>query len=468
MGSKSKHLTTLEIAIKSLVTDEGIDIPNYNLEQINNLISNLAIYVQDSASVPFDDDILFLMITHALQSAVNKQESEAVQSLCKILSQFIKKDEQAALNLISKKIDIDPYKDQSFAFTWMDQLYSVVLTKDVLSLISLNYLLTQLVTTEGKLFVDLLLTPQVSGKNEGMNALVPLTLALLNTANEKNELPSSMLLVNLLILILQRDPSANEILFQPIQHHSFSGQSILTFLAKVVELSVKNNPRIVMPLINQLLRAIQEQPESLVIDSVTRTIERGPDAGLTTLHCIVQALSSAAHTKEAHNEVHSLNLLLSTIYNRAPDLLSAVMVQPITTGDSLNQNAVILLSKALLAAVDNKYDINPFIELLERIVAEQGEEKIYTALQEKVKYQATTYFQMLHSFVARNANNPDVDRIKEFLTNISKNSQNTPPLPHPSNSTLTVSNKKDGLFSERVKHNNKTDPEKDNSNLSVP
>ncbi|RUR04789.1 hypothetical protein [Legionella sp. km772] len=397
-GPQNKPASAASVAMPADSHSEGgaptseIELPDFNDVELNNLISGVKLYLQEHNFTEFSESNLFLMLIHALRTAINTSNDLAVQNICKILINLNEIDHAGFMSLLSKKIDIAPYTGQSFAFTLVDQFYSATITRDTPSLISLNFLFSILLQSDS-LFLKQLAELQASGNSEGMFGLLLIAQALLRSSTESLHIMSSELIASLVILILKKNEELiNTRLFQPIPHAAFSGQSVLTFLLNVVKCEAQHSNEFNNLLLKQLIEAIHNAPESLVNEGLVRVIKRGPDEGLNAGHIFLQALIASVQIKN-NKGVADLQVLLKTLSARAG--FNAMLLDNITSGKYMNQSGMSMLVQALMAAKDNEYDLTPIMDVFAQIIAEQGKEKVLSALQQRVKYSSTTYLQLL-------------------------------------------------------------------------
>jgi hypothetical protein len=428
---KSKY--TIEAPKERGQVMDAESLPDYTEREVHKLVEQVSVYVDEYSLEQFAEGDLFLMLTHALQSATKKSNSLEVHGICLILDKLISRNKEELADLMLKKIDVAPYTGQSYLFTWIDQIYSAVLAKDSASLINLNLVITHLIDLENSKLLAAILEEQSKGNNKGMNVLLPLVQALLNASKEYFNQPTSNLVAELLVSIIGKNPTLVRATFlQAIQHKAFSGQCMLTLFANVMNNSLENNPQLFNKMANQLIETINENPKAAVSAALSRTIQRGPDAGLNTVHILLKALIKATHLKENAVVVQKLLDTLSVVLESSPSLMNKMMIENITSGDSINQNGATMLTQALLASANNKYNITPMIKLFDKLIATEGASNVIEAIQQKVKYSTTTYFELLSHFAEKNASNPDVVPIKELLSEL--NSKKSPATTKPSES----------------------------------
>jgi hypothetical protein len=399
-------------------------VPDLSHEGVANVTKKIDSFVDSKSLEELSESIIMFWLTHALHFAINAGNAEAVHDICQIINKLIKKDSQTTVDMLSEIMEVGNYKGQSHVYSWVDELYSTTFTKDGASLVNLNYILSRILDEKTNDFITSLIEEIKVGKNTGMNAIVLIAQALLQSAREPYNQPSTTLIAQFLTEVIDKSPTVvRSILTTKINKKELSDKNIINLLANALEHSARDNDTVVQLICDEFIEIIKTHTPDYVDSSFNTIISKGPHEGLNSTHIILDSLISAAQTKDNDKTMVKLISVLIELYDKLPIDKRSIFIDNIKIGNKLNQNGVTMLSQALMSASENKLDTTPLFLLFNRLIEDFGPTNIQKALDTKSVFRTTTFLQMLENFCQRNindrSNDVNIEAINNLLTEIS-------------------------------------------------
>ncbi|WP_392536360.1 hypothetical protein [Legionella sp. 227] len=344
---------------------QGDHSPVLEKDDLRWLIAQLYHFVAESpnSSVLLESNFSY-WLTYALQCAVNTYDAEAAQQICSFFYQLEK--DSNSLMLIFEQTLSGTFAGQTVAYAWMDNLFSATYDpRNTSVVIAINYIFSQLLAEKGDEFSDLVTKNIKEGSEKGKNAILVLARALANVAEVSESQPTAELIANLLRSFVKKSPLIlSTSLTQEISYGSFKGKSGVYVLVGAIKNAVENQPK-VTPMIGDILIDLNGILPKELSDALCKTHEQGPYKGKNALHIILLSLISAAYLNKNSEAVSVLMHVVHQVWKSNTDgKVTLSLLHPIETGEHADINGVMMLVRAMRAAIDHQHQVALFNDFL--------------------------------------------------------------------------------------------------------
>lgn len=338
--------------------------------QLSDLIQKLDSYIDGTAIENIDKTNTIHWLTYALHRSVKTIDHPNIQHVSQIIYKLAKKDPDAFISILSQTIEEGEFKGQNTVFVWIHELYSATFdTKNYPTIVAINFIFSYLLDNANEELAQALIKNIEEGPERGKNALLIIAQALLQAASESYNQPSTLLIAELLAKCIKQSPKTLGLaLMQEFSQGSFKGKSTLYMLVRALKDPSKDNAPVINIICNILSDIIQIHSSNDLAKSLFKVTEVGPYRGLHYLHIILTSLVSAAYIDNNDKVIMQITSVLQRLYEAVPEAMSLALAENITTGEHINENGVMMLVHALIAAFDHKLEATPIVSLLSRLI----------------------------------------------------------------------------------------------------
>ncbi|MCW8408357.1 hypothetical protein OQJ13_05165 [Legionella sp. PATHC035] len=344
---------------------QGDHSPVLLKDELSWLIAQLYHFVAESPnSTLLMQSNFSYWITYALQCAVNTYDAEAAQQICTLFYQL--SQDSSSLILIFEQTLGGKFAGQTVAYAWMDQLFSATYDpRNTSVVIAINYIFSQLLAQKGDGFSDVVTKNITEGSEKGKNAILVLARALANSAEASENQHTAELIANLLRSFVKKSPFILGIsLTEEITHGSFKGKSGVYVLVGAIRQAVEYQPHLI-PIVGDILIDVIDVVPNELSKALCKTHEQGPYKGKNTLHIILVSLVSAAYLNKNLESVSVLMHVVHKVWKSNTDgKVTSALLHSIETGEDANINGVMMIVRAMRAAIDHQHQVAPFTDFL--------------------------------------------------------------------------------------------------------
>ncbi|CAM2979794.1 Uncharacterised protein [Legionella steigerwaltii] len=346
---------------------QGDKSPVLSKDDLEWLITQLSHFIKN---VPNSSDLMqsnfHYWLTYALQCAVNTYDVGAAQQICSLLYQLDNDEDQDRLISIFEQPLGGKFAGQTVAYAWMDNLFSATYDpRNTPAVIAINYIFSHLLEKKGDILSDVVTKNIEEGSEKGKNAILLLARAFANAAAVPGNQNTAELIAELLKAFIKKSPVALSMsLTQEIAYGSFKGKSGVYVLACAIKDAGENNSQLIKLISNILLDVNNILPKDL-INALCKAHELGPHKGKNALHIILISLVSAAYINQNSEVVSDLIRIVHQVWkSNSNDQINLALSQTINTGEHANLNGIMMIVRALVAAIDHQLQIAPITDFL--------------------------------------------------------------------------------------------------------
>lgn len=186
-----------------------------------------------------------------------------------------------------------------------------------------------------------------------------------NVAEASENRHTAELIANLLRSFVKKSPLIlSTSLTREIIHGSFKGKSGVYVLVGAIKNAVEYQPKLIQIVGDILIDVNNVLPKELS-DALCKTHERGPYKGKNTLHIILVSLISAAYLNKNLEAVSVLMHIVHQVWKSNTDgKVTLALLHPIETGEHANINGVMMIVRAMRAAIDHQHQVALFTDFL--------------------------------------------------------------------------------------------------------
>ncbi|KTD40155.1 hypothetical protein [Legionella parisiensis] len=348
----------------------GVKDPKISSRDLEWLIVQLNDFITETPVGTIAESNFGYWLTYALQTAMNTYDEKAAQHICALLYKLYQDGNPAVLVSILSQTLGGAFEGQTVAYAWMDSLFTATFdSRNNSVLVAINYIFSQLLANAGDELSSIMAKNVEKGSEKGKNAILVLVRALANATTISDNQPTAELIAELLSSFIKKSPRIiSAALTKEITYGSFKGKSSTYVLVGAIKNAVVDNPKVVQILSRILIDVSKISPAELV-DSLCKTHELGPYKGLHTLHIILISLVSAAYINHNSDALSNLIDALYQIWESNSDgKINSALMQTIHTGVHADLNGIMMIVRALAAAIDHELEIAPIIEFLNHFI----------------------------------------------------------------------------------------------------
>lgn len=348
----------------------GAKTPKVSSMDLEWLIAQLNDFITETPVGTIAESNFGYWLTYALQCATNMYDEKAAQQICALLYKLYDDENPEALVSILSQTLGGAFEGQTVAYAWMDNLFTATFdSRNNSVLVAISYIFNQLLEKTGDELSSIMAKNVEEGSEKGKNAILVLVRALANATTISDNQPTAELIAELLRGFLKKSPGIiSAALTEEITYGSFKGKSSIYVLVGVIKNAVIDNPKVVQILSRILIDVSKGCPAGLV-DSLCKIHELGPYKGMHALHIILISLVSAAYIDKNSETLSNLIDVLSQIWESNSDgKINSALMQTIHTGEHADLNGIMMIVRALIAAIDHQLAIAPIIEFLNNFI----------------------------------------------------------------------------------------------------
>ncbi|KTD68573.1 hypothetical protein Lste_1731 [Legionella steelei] len=345
---------------------QGDKSPELSKDDLDWLIGKLYHFVMNT---PKASDLLqsnfSYWLTYALQSAVSLYDEGAVQQICSLFYQLNSAENPDILISIFAQSLGGKFAGQTVAYAWMDSLFSATYDpRNTSAVVAIHYIFSQLLEQKGDALSNVVTKNMEEGSEKGKNAILVLTRALANATTPTTQ-STAELLAKLLMGFVKKSPAIlGTSLTQEIRHGSFQGKSGVYVLAGAINNAVDNNAKLIQ-LISDILIDLNKICSQDLIDALCKIHDQGPYKGKHVLHIILISLVSAAYSRRSSEAVKTLTHLVHHLWKKdTSEKVNLALMDTIHDGEHVNLNGIMMLVRAMVAAIDHQIPIAQISDFL--------------------------------------------------------------------------------------------------------
>lgn len=354
----------------------GAKTPKLSMADLNWLIAELNDFITKIPSGTIVESNFGYWLTYALQWATNLYDEKAVQQICALLYKLYDgENPEILVSILSQTLE-GAFEGQTVAYAWMDNLFTATFDSRGNSVVvAINYIFSQLLEKTGDEFSFVIAKNMEKGSEKGKNAILVLTRALANATAIPDNQPTAELIAELLRSFVKKSPGIiSAALTEEISYGSFKGKSSIYVLAGVVKNAVVDDSKVVQILSRVLMDVNKICPADLV-DSLCKIHEIGPYKGKHALHIILISLVSAAYINKNSEVLSDLIDAVHQIWKSdAQGKVNSALMQTIHVGEHADLNGIMMIVRALTAAIDHQLQVEPIIEFLNDFIKSDPKE----------------------------------------------------------------------------------------------
>lgn len=190
-----------------------------------------------------------------------------------------------------------------------------------------------------------------------------------NATSISDNQPTAELIAELLRSFVRKSPGIiSTALTEEIMYSSFKGKSGIYVLIGAIKNAIGDNPKVVQ-ILSRILIDVNKMCSAGLVDSLCKIHEVGPYKGEHTLHVLLTSLVSAAYIDQNSETLSALIDAVHQIWkSNFDDKVNLALTQTIHTGDHVDLNGIMMIVRALTAAIDHQLQIAPIIEFLNNFI----------------------------------------------------------------------------------------------------
>ncbi|AWN75201.1 hypothetical protein LEAN103870_11935 [Legionella anisa] len=348
----------------------GAKAPQLSSEELELLIAHLDHFIKKTPSGTLTESNLGYWLTYALQRALNLYNEKAAQQICALLyNLYDDENPDLLVSILSQTLD-GVFEGQTVAYAWMDNLFTATFdSKNNSAIVAINYIFSQLLEKTGDKLSSVIAKNIEEGSEKGKNAILVLVRALANATSISDNQPTAELIAELLRSFVRKSPGIiSTALTEEIMYSSFKGKSGIYVLIGAIKNAIGDNPKVVQ-ILSRILIDVNKMCSAGLVDSLCKIHEVGPYKGEHTLHVLLTSLVSAAYIDQNSETLSALIDAVHQIWkSNFDDKVNLALTQTIHTGDHVDLNGIMMIVRALTAAIDHQLQIAPIIEFLNNFI----------------------------------------------------------------------------------------------------
>ncbi|MFJ1269066.1 hypothetical protein ACD661_10895 [Legionella lytica] len=347
-----------------------------------------------------------------LNSNLQKNSISLVMSLTQNL---LNRDPDVLHAMFSKQITEGSLKGQSFAYFWMNNYYSLVVSTDddLSTLETLDVMFHELLDVMGPRFGSLLVKNIEEGSDKGRNALLVLLRSAQLSAERMDNKLKTQLIAKLFDQCMQKAPILmGTALSEKSTAGFFLGKSCLYLLSGILLKATLHADSLSVTIIQKaILQALKSAPEQCT-DALYKCYPSGLKPGLSSFHLILLSLVEAAYKdKDSVFVAQLMNLLTElTIHDGIREAMFSALLETINEGEYKGLNGFVFLCRALIAALAHHIDVSVMMDFILDVIKGAPAAQLTTAIFQSVPGHATPEYNYspINQLIslARDANQP--------------------------------------------------------------
>jgi hypothetical protein len=310
------------------------------------------------------------LFSEALHLAIESKNDALLQQIVSLFYEKAKLKPKKFTSLLINPMTEGMFKGQTSLYAMMNELYSVSIgSGNIQALLSIQFLVNYLLENKDDDFAKALIATSTVVGEEGKSPLLLLVLSLLSSSKMPFNQPSSSDIATFVDKSVDMFPdTVGCALSEPITTGSFQGKNIDYFLSQVLMYSSKDNSDVTMKILGIFSKQWKMRDDNKLEKAFYTPIELGKYKGMHSLHIILSALISAAYVDNNSEVIEKIGALLLIGFQRNKSAFIEAMTSTITTGENSGVTGLVMLVKAVIAGSNHNLDVNPLLEVLNRLI----------------------------------------------------------------------------------------------------